>query len=59
LTSASRLQASHVAVTARTPFSRMFARVLGGPKLFRIVMRAVFRRPSIAAFFAPQTSADC
>jgi len=31
LTSASRPQASHVAVTARTPFARMLARVMGGP----------------------------
>ena len=31
LTSALCPQASHVAITARTPFSRMFARVMGGP----------------------------
>jgi hypothetical protein len=36
LTSASRLQASQVAVTARTPFSRMLARVIGGPGLLRM-----------------------
>jgi hypothetical protein len=40
LTSASRPQASHLAVTARTPFKRMFASVIGGPKLFLPVMRA-------------------
>jgi len=33
LTSASRPQASHVAVTARTPFWRMLAKVMGGPGL--------------------------
>jgi hypothetical protein len=33
LTSASRLQASQVPVTARTPFSRIFARVIGAPGL--------------------------
>ena len=37
LTSASRPQASHVAVTARTPFLRMFANVMGGPGLLRRV----------------------
>jgi hypothetical protein len=37
LTSAERPQASHVAVTARTPFWRMFARVMGGPGLLRMV----------------------
>jgi hypothetical protein len=37
LASALWLQASHVAVTARTPFSRMFARVMGGPELFLMV----------------------
>ena len=36
LTSASRPQASQVAVTMRTPFWRMFISVIGGPKLFRI-----------------------
>jgi hypothetical protein len=36
LTSASCLQASHVAVTARTPFLRMLARVIGGPGLERM-----------------------
>ena len=40
LTSASRPQASHVAVTMWTPFWRMLARVIGGPGLARTVMRA-------------------
>jgi len=34
MTSALWLQASHVAMTARTPFARMFAKVIGGPKFF-------------------------
>jgi hypothetical protein len=33
LTSASRPQTSHLAVTARTPFLRMLAKVIGGPGL--------------------------
>jgi hypothetical protein len=32
LTSASRPHASHVAIAARTPFKRMLASVIGGPK---------------------------
>jgi hypothetical protein len=36
LTSALWPQASHVAVTARTPFWRMFANVMGGPGLLRM-----------------------
>jgi hypothetical protein len=34
-TSALCPQASHAAMTARTPFSRMFASVIGGPKFLR------------------------
>jgi hypothetical protein len=37
LTSALCRQASHVAITARTPFERMLARVIGGPNLFLMV----------------------
>jgi hypothetical protein len=44
LTSASRPQASHLAVTTRTPFWRMLASVIGGPKLLRIVLGPIFRR---------------
>jgi hypothetical protein len=36
LTSALWPQASHVAVTTQTPFSRMFAGVIGGLKLLRM-----------------------
>jgi hypothetical protein len=43
LTSAWRPQASQVAVTARTPFARMFESVMGGPGL--LLMRAPFREP--------------
>ena len=37
LTSALWPQASQAALTARTPFARMFARVMGGPGLLRMV----------------------
>jgi hypothetical protein len=38
--SASWAQASHVAMTARTPFSRMLAKVIGGPGLLRMACAA-------------------
>jgi hypothetical protein len=40
LTSAERLQASHVAITARTPFWRMFAKLMRGPGLLLMVAPA-------------------
>jgi hypothetical protein len=36
LTSTERPQLAHDAVTMRTPFKRMLARVIGGPGLLRI-----------------------
>jgi hypothetical protein len=38
LTSADRPQLAQVAVTARTPFKRMLARVIGGPGFERVVI---------------------
>ena len=37
LTSAERPQFAHDALTERTPFKRMLARVMGGPGLLRMV----------------------
>jgi hypothetical protein len=48
-TSAERPQASQVAVTGRTPFWRMLARVMGGPGLLRMVQTAS-RRVAKARF---------
>ena len=38
LTSAERPQSAHEAVTARTPFWRMLASLMGGPGLLRMVL---------------------
>ena len=42
LTSALWPQPSHVALTARTPFCRMFAKVIGGPGLLRVMAFLVY-----------------
>ena len=49
LTSALCPQASHVAITARTPFSRMFARVMGGPCFSRATIPNAHAAPGRAA----------
>jgi hypothetical protein len=40
LTSAARPQASHLAATTLTPFWRVLASVIGGPKFSRLLTRA-------------------